>query len=232
MVALHVTGPQVLSATGLRVEELSGEISEDCPVTLGQLGRLAELLHTLPLDLLAQDCGTDADPLGDNLLIEFALAAEPRRLPELAEFLGWSTTRLAERINECWLWSTVTGRTHTPVCFGSWWRIEVRAETAEDASAAVRDHWLAERTAPDPFDAIAVLRIARADAPTDSAEQQRLAGRDLIASPRDGGAAHGLDRLHPDLRFALDLDAPPAPPPSSPAEPLSTRRPTCDAEGR
>lgn len=217
MTTLGVTQDEITSATGLRIEHVERELGPECSITLGQLSVLAELLHALPLDLVVQDCGSaDEDAPGDVLLVEFALAAQPRRLPELAAFLGWSAARLNNLISTCRLWST--GRTHALAGAGSWLRLEVRAEQAPGE----RDRWLPERTAPDPFDAIAVLRIAHADAhtaATDAAELHRLAERHLAVPMADADpqgtaslpAAGLAARLHPDLRFALNLDDAPSP---------------------
>lgn len=220
MTTLGVTEDEITSATGLRIEHLERELGPECPITLGQLSLLAELLHALPLDLVVQDCGSaDEDVPGDELLVEFALATQPRRLPELAAFLGWSAARLNNLMSTSSLWRT--DRTHALTGIGSWLRLEIRAEQAPGVAPGERDRWLPERTAPDPFDAIIVLRIAHADAHTavtDAAELHRLAERHLAVPPADAdppgnsspSAACLAARLHPDLRFALDLDVAPS----------------------
>jgi hypothetical protein len=221
MATLGVTEEQVATASDLHIEDFERELGPECPITIGQISQLADLLHTLPLNLLVQDCGSaDEDLPGDVLLVEFALAAQPRRPPELAAFLGWSAARLANLMSTCGLWGT--GRTLAPAGTGSWLRLEIRAEQALRAAPDELDRWLPERTAPDPFDAIALLRIAHAEAHTavtDAAELRRLTERRLAVPGTDTDPwktslpfATGLAaQLHPDLRFALDLDDAPAP---------------------
>lgn len=84
MAALRLTDEEIREATGLRLDERAQDIS------LGQVDKLANLLHLLPLDLIVQDLDDAPNcAVADRLLLEFALAAAPRQLPDLAEILGW-----------------------------------------------------------------------------------------------------------------------------------------------
>lgn len=220
---MRITRNEVRQMTGLDLYT-KGALLEP---SLGQLNRLAALLEMLPLDLIDQRETERASAAHDeHLLLMFAVARAPLRLPAVARFLGWSSALLREVLAET---QARPGQDHP--CHidktGGWWRVTV---TAEGTGPAESGPWLAERTAPDPFDAATVLHLAETPtgtgaAPIDPGDLRRLTERHLAdprgqARTRDGDEAcvsGGPVRLHPDLLFALDLAGPP--PPSGAAAP-------------
>lgn len=223
MAAFRLTDEEVREATGVCLEERGQDIS------LGQLDRLAKLLNLLPLDLIVQDPGDAMHcALADRMLLEFALAAAPRQLPELSEILGWPIWLLTTVITESRLSPGPDHAYHLEGA-GGWWRLVISTEDMYIASPHEREQWLAYRTAPDPFDAAAVLRIAHGHRPahtggdspaTTTAELRRLTERHLAVADHGTRPQGAFDvsgfgqpaRLHPDLLFALDLGGPPRAP--------------------
>ncbi|HEV3168959.1 MAG TPA: hypothetical protein VGZ32_01395 [Actinocrinis sp.] len=223
MAALRLADEEIREVTGLRLGERAQDIS------LGQIDRLADLLHLLPLDLIVQDLDDAPNcSVADRLLLEFALAAAPRQLPDLAEILGWPIWLLTSVITESRL-SPDPDHCYHLEGTGGWWRLAISAKETAAAPPHEREQWLAHRTAPDPFDAADVLRIAHAHLAAPASETtaimtatdlQRLTERHLAVADEGTRAPGTFDvsgfdqpaRLHPDLLFALDLSGPPRPP--------------------
>jgi hypothetical protein len=220
-IMLGIGEQEIRQETGLSFDQIKDDTGLDSPIRLGQLCGLARLLQALPLDLLVHDPGEERGvPLGDALLLVFALAAEPRQLPDLAAFLGWSPHRLNATINSVGWWHG----SRVLDAAGGWWRVEVCSDDAQDLAEG--DQWLPRRIAPDPFDAIAVLHIAHAHllnstsavtTVASAADLRRLIERHLAVPDEDSMPpglfdVSGYDtpaRLHSDLLFALDLAGPP-----------------------
>lgn len=191
-------------------------------VSIATLYRFAELLRVHPADLLSDiPLGRDAAH-AEAMLLEFAMAAREREFGECAEVLGWSESRLQSVINEFYRTSPGSPRMGVARGLGM---IHLYIDEPPPPPASAFRCAFAAHTAPDPFEAAALLRIMRAGldaqhaspAYTSASEAQRLADRRLVEQgpPDPDGAPFadsGLDvpvTTHPDLLFALDLSGPP-----------------------
>lgn len=230
----HEQIDEVLGRDDTAIEQGLGPDPEQ--ISLAQLGRLAELLHLHPADLIHDGPGP-ADweqDYTDGMLAEFALAGAGGDVAGTVTMLGWSPSRLESAT------STVY---HSPQ-----WSMGVAdalALAAQEHGAARADGhepggyraYFAKRTAPDPFDAGALLRVLHTAAPgqsatatgyADPAQARRLAAHALAVIDAPHGADpgpftdSGFDTrvaVHPDLLYALDLAAAPGPSPADAPEP-------------
>lgn len=193
-------------------------------LTLAQLGRLAELVRLPPADLIDDGAGGGFEQrYADGVLAEFALAGAGGDVEGSVQMLGWDTFRRES--------ATIT-LYHSP----SWSMGVADALAAEErgtvypgqhAAGGFRAYF-ADRTAPDPFDAAALMRLVSGAPPdalvttigyTSAAQARRLAAHALavIEHPSDLDAPpfaeSGFDTavaVHPDLLYALDLTSAPA----------------------
>lgn len=197
--------------------DLAGEVNE-WQVSVAALERLAQLLRVRVADLLTDALnGTDAAH-ADMLLLEFAMAATMGDMVACVELLGWSQSRLSTAMRSVAMGSASHGMGVADAVGGGENHGGEHESSPNEFLA-----WFAAHSAPDPFDAAAMLRVvhARSAAPpayTVEQEAQRLAKRRLavLADPGPDPAPFGESGYdaaiapHPDLLFALDLAGPPA----------------------
>jgi|SRR5579884_613524 len=222
---LGITDKEFFDATGVFPAEMEQD-TQSGQVSVDVLTRIAELLHLLPSDLIADLPSRSALDLADLMLVEFAVANAPHLHDGLRRLLGWTPYRLG--LTLALLRILPTSATHRLGTMDEWWLIlEPTEDRAHPHDREEYATWFAARIAPDPFDAIALLRVLRVwlwqpvglhAAFASPALLERLASRHLAVAADTRARAprmlaeNGVEvpvQPHPDLLFALGLGEPP-----------------------